>query len=120
MMERKLTCIICPKGCELIATLDENGKFLSVTGHTCKRGAVYAETECTAPTRTLTSTVMTASGKLLPVKTAAPIPKGALGEAMAAIHDLTVSDETRLGDVVLEDVAGTGVSIVAADDAATL
>lgn len=119
-MERKLTCIICPKGCEMIATLDENKKFLSVTGYTCKRGAIYAETECTAPTRTLTSTVFTKSGKLLPVKTAAPIPKGALGRAMAVLADVVASDDARLGDVILENIAETGVSIVATDDACTL
>lgn len=49
MAVRELTCIICPKGCALKAKLDENGKVLRVTGNTCKRGAEYAENECTNP-----------------------------------------------------------------------
>ena len=53
MAIRELTCIICPKGCALKVELDENGKVLGVTGNTCKRGAEYAENECTNPMRLL-------------------------------------------------------------------
>ncbi len=119
-MERKLTCIVCPKGCEMTVTLTEEGKFRSVTGHTCKRGEAYAFSECTAPTRTLTSTVITESGKMLPVKTAAPIPKESLFLAMAELSAVTVSDATRLGDVILANIAGSGVALVATADAADL
>ena len=41
MTQRQLTCIGCPMGCQLIATL-ENGVVTSVTGNTCKRGDSYA------------------------------------------------------------------------------
>ena len=119
-MERKLTCIVCPKGCEMTVSLTEEGKFLSVTGHTCKRGEAYAFSECTAPTRTLTSTVITEGGKLLPVKTAAPIPKESLFSAMKQLGEITASDETRLGDVLLADIAHSGIPLVAAADAADL
>ena len=56
MTQRQLTCIGCPMGCQLIATL-ENGVVTSVTGNTCKRGDSYARKECVAPARTVTGTV---------------------------------------------------------------
>jgi len=43
MIERKLTCIVCPLGCELVVTLEEN-RVLEVRGNTCKRGEAYAQT----------------------------------------------------------------------------
>ena len=34
-MIRHLTCIVCPKGCDITVTLDENKKFVSAEGYTC-------------------------------------------------------------------------------------
>ena len=68
-METKvMNCIMCPMGCEMTVTL-ESGKFVSVTGNTCPRGAKYAETEVTDPRRMLTTTVRIRGGllPLLPV-----------------------------------------------------
>jgi CxxC motif-containing protein len=39
METRIMNCINCPMGCELTVTVDEHGKFVSVTGNTCPRGA---------------------------------------------------------------------------------
>ncbi|MCQ2386018.1 MAG: hypothetical protein MJ078_05035 [Clostridia bacterium] len=52
-MKRVLTCIVCPRGCSLSAELDESGKLLDVKGYSCPRGLAYAQSECTAPVRTL-------------------------------------------------------------------
>ena len=112
-MKKKLTCIVCPKGCEMTALLSSDGAFLSVSGHTCPRGKAYAESECTAPTRTLTATVVTESGKMLPVKTAAPIPKELLFLAMKELRRVTAPNETQAGDVLLYDIAGSGVALIA-------
>ena len=73
-MKRELTCIVCPIGCSLVAEI-EDGKVVSVTGNTCPRGKVYAETECISPMRTITTTVRCADGTIVPVKTSVPIPK---------------------------------------------
>ena len=116
-MERKLTCIVCPLGCEITATLDENKRFLSATGYTCPRGAAYAESECTAPTRTLTTTVALEGGGVLAVKTAAPIPKEKLLEAMRQISGVVAPRNSALGDVLIADLCGTGVALVATADA---
>ena len=109
--ERLLTCIVCPKGCQLKVEL-EGKKVISVTGHTCKRGLVYAETECTAPMRTLTTTAAVEGGGVVPVKTDRTIPKELLFEAMKAVNAARVPADAKLGYVVIEDLLGTGANIV--------
>lgn len=105
-MEKTLTCIVCPLGCQLKVTLE--GKTVKeVTGNTCPRGKTYAETECTAPMRTVTSTVRCADGGLVAVKTANPIPKEAMARCMARINAVVAQLPVRIGDVLLEDVCGS-------------
>ena len=113
-MIRELTCIVCPKGCQLKVELDDNNpkNVLSVEGHTCKRGEKYAHDECTAPMRTLTTTAAVAGGGVVPVKTDRTIPKELMFECMKAVNALRVPADAKLGDVVLENVLGTGANIV--------
>ena len=110
-MTRNLTCIVCPKGCQLTVEL-EGKKVLSVTGHTCKRGAAYAEAECVAPMRTLTTTAPVSGGGVVPVKTDKAIPKELLFEAMSVVNSVRVSPDARLGDIVVENILNTGANVV--------
>ena len=50
---------------------------------------------------------------MVSVKTAADIPKGKILECMEAIHTATVQAPVHLGDIILADIAGTGVDLVA-------
>lgn len=112
MKTRELTCIVCPRGCHLSVELDGD-KVVSVSGNICKRGLAYAEAECTHPERTVTTTVRCASGKVVSVKTGAPVPKAKVFEVMAEINRTVAEDGIKIGDVIIENVAGTGVSVVA-------
>lgn len=112
MKERNLTCIVCPRGCNLKITFDEAGGIKEITGNACKRGIAYAEAECTHPTRTVTSTVRTEGGTVIPVKTNAPIPKELIFEAMKVINKATVASDAKIGDVAVKDILGTGVDVV--------
>lgn len=109
-----MTCIGCPVGCALTAQMLPDGS-VRVTGNKCPRGAAYGEKELTNPTRIVTSTVRVAGRKdtVVAVKTASDIPKGKIMECMEALRGVTVTPPVRVGDVVLSDVAGTGVDIVA-------
>ena len=113
MRQEELICIGCPMGCNLTVT-EENGEF-SVTGNTCPRGKDYAVNELTDPRRTVTSSVRVSggSGVMVPVKTATDIPKGKIGQCMQEIHRLTVTAPVRIGDVICENIADTGVALVA-------
>lgn len=112
-MATSLTCIICPRGCHL--TVDDN---LNVSGNFCPRGASYAKQELLDPRRTLTTTVRCKS-KLLevcPVKTNGAIPKGMLLEAMTEVNKLNILPPVHIGDVLIKDLLGTGIDLVATRD----
>ena len=115
MAIRELTCISCPLGCPLKVETDENGAVLQVTGNTCKRGEIYGRKEVTAPERTVTSTVKVEGGSapLVSVRTKGDIPKEKIFDCMAAIRKAKVQAPVQIGDVVIENVCGTGVNVVA-------
>ena len=114
MNQRQLTCIGCPMGCPLIVTM-EDGAVVSVTGNTCPRGDAYARKEVTAPTRIVTSTVRVTGGTLAMVscKTRSDIPKGKIFDVVRALKDVEVPAPITIGQVLAENVAGTGVDIIA-------
>lgn len=112
-LPRDLVCIVCPRGCRL--HVDED---LNVTGNFCPRGANYGKQEVTNPTRVVTSTVRIEGSNLpmCPVKTNNPIPKGKIFEVMEEINKVKLVAPIHIGDVVIKDIAGTGVSLVASRD----
>ena len=88
---RELTCIGCPMGCQLRATL-EDGVVTAVTG-----------------------TVRVLGGPLpvVPVRTQGEVPKEKVLEVARALHYAAVPAPVQVGQVVLADVCGTGVAVVA-------
>lgn len=110
---KELICIVCPKGCHL--KVDENNDY-AVTGNGCPRGAEYGRAEMTNPTRVVTSTVRCAGGLYprCPVKTKGVVPKGKIFDVMAALDAVDLTAPVEVGQVVLENVCGTGVDVVAA------
>ena len=105
-----LICIVCPRGCHL--SVDDD---LNVTGNGCKRGVEYAKRELTHPTRMVTSTVKI-EGSIevrLPVVTKDPIPKEKIFDVMKEINKTTVKCPVNIHDVVIENVLGLGVDIIA-------
>lgn len=113
MKERILTCIVCPRGCTLRVRLDDSSQVLRVEGNACLRGVGYAEDECTHPRRTVTSTVRTEKGRVVAVKTDGAVPKELVFEVMKRINSVTAPDTLDIGDIVIEDVLGTGINVVA-------
>ena len=114
MEKRNLICIGCPMGCPLVVTMD-HGEVVSVEGNTCKRGAVYGKKEVTNPTRIVTSTVRVSGGSIpvVSVKTREDIPKEKIFDCIKALQEIEVAAPVNIGDVILRDVAGTGVDVVA-------
>lgn len=109
-----LTCINCPLGCQITVTTDAQGEQ-HFEGNGCKRGIAYAQAELTHPTRTITSTVRLQGAAIgqLPVKTDAPIPKGKIRDCMCSLKPVEVCAPVKAGEIILKDVCGTGVNIVA-------
>ncbi len=109
-MEKELICICCPKGCHLKVDTKAN----KVSGNGCIRGIEYGINEVTNPVRVITSTVKIENGELpvVPVKTNAPIPKMLNFKCMEEINKVTMSAPVKIGDIVIENLLGTGVDIV--------
>ena len=110
----QLICIGCPVGCLIKVEKKEDGSF-AITGNTCKKGEAYARNEFTAPVRTVTSMIRVENGwgKVVPVKTASEIPKGKIEECMSEIRRAAVLAPVKVGDVLIENVAGTEIPVIA-------
>ena len=111
---RELICINCPLGCGLTVTL-KDGDVVKVEGNTCPKGEAYGKKEVTDPTRIVTSTVRVSGGVLpvVSVKTASYIPKEKIMDCANALKNVKIQAPVSIGDVVVEDVCGTGVSVIA-------
>ncbi|MGE5553120.1 MAG: DUF1667 domain-containing protein [Betaproteobacteria bacterium] len=112
---QRFTCIVCPLGCPLTVTKPSGGAPVEVSGNRCRRGLEYGRTEASDPRRVLTTTITLAGAGLrrLPVKTAAPIPKNLLPAAAEALRQVRATAPVRVGEVILPDLLGTGVPVVA-------
>ena len=106
----EFTCVVCPWGCLLKA--EEN--FIS--GYSCSRGFAYAKREQIDPRRSISGTIRICGGphRVLPVKTSAPIPKNLLLEAAALLDQFSIKTPVYTGDIVINDILGTGIDFIAA------
>ncbi|MFA6939843.1 MAG: DUF1667 domain-containing protein [Clostridiaceae bacterium] len=112
---RELVCIGCPVGCSLKVTI-KDGKAQKVEGNTCRIGEQYGINECTNPKRIVTSTVIVEGGeeRVVPVKTEKDIPKEKIFDVIEELKKVKMRAPVNIGDIVIKDVSGTGVNIIAA------
>lgn len=109
----ELICVNCPRGCRLSVGKGENGE-VKVSGYGCPRGLKYGETEFLDPVRTVTGLVRLAGMRRpLPVKTSEPVPKARMYDVLAVMRQTTTRPPVSIGDTIVENVAGTGASLVA-------
>lgn len=102
------TCVLCPKGCQV--TLAPDG---TVKGNGCPKGEEYARQEATDPRRVLTTTVKTAAGQLIPVRSSTPLPKGELLRAMETLRHLPpLPAPVPFGQIALHDPFGLGSDLI--------
>lgn len=114
MITKNLTCVECPMGCSIDVYLDGE-QVVEVKGNTCPRGLAYAKNEITCPMRVLTTTVKSADGRMVSVKTDNPIKKSTMMELMQVINGITVKAPVKIGDVIMEKIQGD-VNLVATDN----
>lgn len=114
-MQKNIICVACPMGCGVTVDIADNGEIISVTGNTCKRGDTYARTECTNPVRSLATTVKVSGGlyNVVPCKSAGALPKDKIMECMNIINNASADAPVKLGDILISDILGTGIDIVA-------
>ncbi len=112
--ENTIICVNCPRGCR-VRVKSQDGEITDITGHQCDMGIDYAKEEFKNPTRILPTTVRVKNGRLdlVPVKTAKPIPKNKIGAAMQELAGILVEAPVSRGDVITENIADTGIEVVA-------
>ena len=117
----KLICITCPVGCSLEVTR-EGKTIINVAGNQCKKGQNYAEAELVDPRRMVPTTVKVQGGvhPLVPVCTAAPIPKPLILELLAELRRVELQAPIYVGQVVLSNALGTGVDVLASRNLAAI
>jgi CxxC motif-containing protein len=113
--EKKFICIRCPRGCEILTSLDGYGAITEIHGNVCKLGRDYVQAELTDPRRTLTTTVRVRHGRhpLVPVWTAQPVPKERVLELADVLRGITLEAPVTLDQVVLENALGLDIDVVA-------
>lgn len=116
-MKREYTCITCPRSCDLVLT-DEDGE-ISVSGNGCRRGVEYAKNEYLSPKRMITTTIRLKNGeyRLMPVVSSEPVPKEKLQDCLNLLYQMEVEAPVDLRQVLVKDILGTNVDILAAREA---
>lgn len=119
----RFNCTTCPSECLLTVEVERNAngavvEVHSVTGNSCPRGDKFAHQELTCPMRVLTTTVAVSGGDeaLLPVRTAEAIPLELHTQAMDLIRGLVIDAPIHMGDVVMENILGTSINLIASMD----
>lgn len=114
MREQDVICTVCPMGCR-IHVKGEGEDISLVEGYGCTRGEKYARSEFVCPVRTLTTTVYVKNGTepLLAARTAAPVPKAKLFECMEEIRGRVFTAPIAEHEVLIHNIAGTGVDLIA-------
>lgn len=129
---RQIICIQCPQGCTIRAerqSADSESSSFSqcedavyeITGNKCPRGRAYAIKELTNPSRTLTTTVATifSDCPLVSVRTDGDIPLRDVFRVMQELNGYRARKRLHPGEVMIEDLAGTGVALLATGDMTT-
>lgn len=111
---REMICINCPLGCHLTVD-DSNLDDIKVTGNTCPRGVIYAKNEITSPKRMVTGSVRVEGGNIamVSVKTREAIPKQLIFDSLQTLKIVVLQAPVHIGDVVVANVCGCGVDIIA-------
>lgn len=113
-MKKEMICVNCPMGCHLVVEM-KDGQVVSVAGNRCPKGEAYGRQECIQPMRYLTTTVRIhgAIHRVLSVISEKEIPLELMKTAMEEVRFAEVKAPVQEGDVVLKNLAGTGVSLIA-------
>ena len=110
----RLTCVLCPVGCELEVRRDEAGE-LDVRGNQCDKGVPFAVEEVLRPRRNLATSIPVrgTASKMVSVRLSGPVPREMIFPILAEIARLRPEAPFSRGQVLITDVLGTGVDVIA-------
>jgi CxxC motif-containing protein len=110
----RLTCVLCPVGCELEVRPGDAGG-LDVRGHQCDKGPAFAAEEVLRPMRNLATSVPIrgTAARMVSVRLSGPVPRERIFPILAEIAKLRPEAPIRRGQVLIADVLGSGVDVIA-------
>jgi CxxC motif-containing protein len=110
----RLTCVLCPVGCELEVRKDKTGE-LDVRGSQCDKGIPFAVEEVLYPKRNLAMSVPVrgTAATMVSVRLSGRVPREMIFPILAEIARLRPEAPVRRGQVLIADVLGTGVDVIA-------
>jgi CxxC motif-containing protein len=115
-MNRKITCIQCPLGCQI--KIDEKNNNLQFSGNVCLKGEEYAIKEIKNPTRILTTTILVRNGKqsLLPVRSEKGMHKDLIKKCIYILSKESVKAPIKHKDIIYKNILNTKINIIASRD----
>ena len=110
----RLTCVLCPVGCELTVDTDAAGD-IQVQGNQCDKGVPFAVEEVLHPRRNLATSlpVRGTAARMVSVRLTRPVPREMLFPILAEIAKLRPEAPVGRGQVLIADVLGTGADVIA-------
>jgi len=110
----RLTCVLCPVGCELEVARDASGD-LEVQGNQCDKGVPFALEEILRPKRNLATSIPIkgTAATMVSVRLSGPVARDMIFPILAEITKLRPEAPVRRGQVLIADVLGTGVDVIA-------
>ena len=112
--EREIICVVCPNSCRLTVWKDSE-ENVHILGNQCVRGITYGESEYLNPVRMVITTMRIegAPYPVIPVRSEEPIPKPLIFQAIKLINKQVCHAPIKMGDILIEDILGTKISIIA-------
>jgi CxxC motif-containing protein len=110
----RLTCVLCPVGCELEVSRGESSD-VQVIGNQCDKGIPFAVEEVLHPKRNLATSVPVrgTAATMVSVRLSGRVPRDMIFPILAEIARLRPEAPVRRGQVLIADVLGTGVDVIA-------
>ena len=110
----RLTCVLCPVGCELEVKRDGSTE-VEVSGNQCDKGIPFAVEEVLHPRRNLATSIpiRNAAAKMVSVRLSGRVPREMIFPILAEIARLRPEVPVRRGQVLIAGVLGAGVDVIA-------
>jgi CxxC motif-containing protein len=114
-MKKTIVCILCPKGCSMEVTFQDN-QFQHVKNNLCKKGIAYAKSEIEAPMRQFSTFIPLKNSKThktLPVKTSCPVPKELIFPILKEIKKQVAIAPIAFNQIIIPQILGQNCDIIA-------
>ena len=116
-MKKVCRCIMCPIGCTIEIIVDESGNIKEIKGGLCERGRKYAKSISDKRMQVLTTTIPLSKPvgetRVLPVKSDVPVNIDDMKKIVSALKKITVTPPVKVGTVIVENIEGVNVKIIA-------